>query len=235
MIRASIAMAVYNGEKYLEEQIDSILSMMGSKDELVISYNESSDKTLDIIKKYEQNDIRVHVYFDEGNSVETNFNNAVNNCKGEYIFLSDQDDVWINDKINTIVSYMKKDHSIGVVISDGYIVDEHLNIKKESIYKELKTNVSPLLNWIKGSYLGCQMAFSREIKSKIWPVAIENPPLAHDLWLGVIGSKYGKVVMISEHLLMHRLHGDNCSNGRKMSMIQMIKNRIIFLKHYLKS
>ena len=70
-------MAVYNGEKYIEEQIDSILDMMEENDELIISYDKSQDRTLDIIKAYEAKDKRVKVVYDDGRSVESNFNNAV--------------------------------------------------------------------------------------------------------------------------------------------------------------
>lgn len=233
MTRVSVAMAVYNGEKYLDEQIKSILSMMHKNDELIISYNESNDNTYEIVKQYERQDSRVYVYLDRESSVESNFNNAVKHCNGKYIFLADQDDVWINNKIDVMVSYFKKYTDVGVLISDGYVVDAKLNINEDSIYKCLRTKTSPLLNLIKGSYLGCQMAFTNKIKQLVWPVPITNPPMAHDLWLGIIGAKYAKVKLVPEHLIMHRIHNDNCSNNRKMSLGNCLKNRIIFAYYYI--
>lgn len=70
-IRASVAMAVCNGEKYIEQQIDTIVDMMASNDELIISYDESKDRTLEIIRKYEKDDKRIKVVYDEGHSVES--------------------------------------------------------------------------------------------------------------------------------------------------------------------
>lgn len=235
MIRASVAMAVYNGEKYICEQLDSIIAMMSNDDELVISYDKSSDDTLNIIREYAAKDCRVRVVFDEGHSVESNFNNAVQNCKGKYIFLADQDDVWINDKINCMVNYFEKNPNCVVLLSDGFVTDDKLNAIG-SMYTKFNTTVSPIRNWIKGTFLGCQMAFDSRIKDKVWPVSID-PPLAHDLWLGVWGAQYGSVDMIEEKLILHRLHLDNYSNTSKRSILGIIKDRLLFLKemfaHYV--
>ena len=111
-------MAVCNGERFIKEQIDSILPMMEYNDEIVVSYNNSTDSTLEIIQNYKKKDARIHVVVDKGNSIETNFNNAVANCKGQYIFLCDQDDVWIEDKINCIVEYFMKHPQTKIIVSD---------------------------------------------------------------------------------------------------------------------
>lgn len=226
-IRVSVAMAVYNGEKYIEEQINSILGMMQSNDEIIISYNASEDRTLDIIRKYEEGDHRIHVVYDDGQSVETNFNNAVKNCSGDYIFLCDQDDIWINDKVNQIVAYFEKHPKTAIVVSDGYFSDEELAIKG-SIFETLHTSASRYRNFIKGTYLGCEMAFRKKIKAKVFPVPIVNPPVAHDLWLGVFGVSYGNLDLMEEKLIIHRMHKCNVSNSRKLNLYNMVKGRIMF-------
>lgn len=229
--RASVALAAYNGEKFIKEQIDSILDMMNQNDELVISYDESSDKTWQIISEYSNKDKRVKVYKDKGKGLESNFNNAVEHCNGKYIFLADQDDVWINNKINVMIAYMQKTGA-KVLICDGYETDENLK-KLYGLYQKYRTTESPFKNYVKGSYLGCQMAFSADIKDQIWPVN-ENPPIAHDLWLGILGSYYGKVIMINDKLMYHRLHGDNYTYTSKMSLFNVIKNRIYFASSIIK-
>ena len=232
MVRASIAMAVYNGEKYIREQIDSIINMMESNDELVISYEESTDNTLSIIQEYEKNNAGVHVVFDVGHSVESNFNNAVKHCRGEYIFLADQDDVWINDKINKIVDFFETHSDCVVVISNGFSTTETLEIK-DDIFEWLKTNSNPIRNYIKGTYLGCQMAFRSSITNNVWPVRV-TPPIPHDLWLGVYGSKFGRICLLDEHLILHRLHDKNYSNTSKMKLINVFYNRYIFMLEIMK-
>lgn len=231
-VRASVAMAVYNGEKYLKEQVDSILAMLGDLDELVVSYDESSDGTIEILRDYMNRDSRVRVVYDTGRSVESNFNNAVKNCSGEYVFLSDQDDVWIDDKINKSIDFFENNPKTVVLISDGYLTDENLNVTGE-LFKESRISASPLKNFIKGTYLGCQMAFRSSIKDLIWPVRV-TPPLPHDLWLGVLGASYGEVSLLNEPLILHRVHASNYSNTSKMKLTGVIKNRWLFFKELRK-
>lgn len=232
MIRASVAMAVYNGEKYLKEQVDSILLMMNVDDELIVSYEESSDNSLNILKQYEKQDARVHVFYDNGHSVEKNFNNAVMHCSGKYIFLADQDDVWINSKINVMTDYFELHPDCVVLIGNGYLSDESLN-EIGTIFDAFHTTPNPLRNYIKGSYLGCQMAFRSSIKDKVWPVRV-SPPVPHDLWLGIQGSRYGNVELLDEKLIKHRLHNNNYSNTSKLSFWNVIKNRLLILSELMK-
>ncbi len=231
-IRASIAMAVYNGEKYIAEQLESIINMLGETDEIVISYDESTDDTYEIIKKYQNNDTRIRVIKNTIRGLESNFNNAVMNCEGKYIFLADQDDVWINDKVNVMVRYMEENPQIKVLISNGYFTDANLN-KQETIFEHYKTTASPIKNFIKGTYLGCQMAFDSSIRDYVWPVRV-TPPLPHDLWLGVVGGGYGETALLDEKLILHRIHSENYTHTSKMKLLGVIKNRWLFLTEIIK-
>ena len=104
--------------------------------------------------------------------------------------------------------------NIGVVISDGTICNENLE-DITTLYSEYKTSVSPVRNYIKGTYLGCQMMFTSKIKEYIWPVPDNTvPKIAHDLWLGVLGAKYGKVIMIDDICIKHRIHENNYTHTK---------------------
>ena len=181
---------------------------------------------------YEKKDSRVRIVYDEGHSVESNFNNAVANCSGKYIFLADQDDVWISDKINVMVDYFEKHSDVKVVISNGDIVDEKLQFVG-NLFEQYKISAKPIINFIKGTYLGCQMAFDSDITSKVWPVRV-SPPLPHDLWLGVQGARYGKIGLVDKKLILHRIHEDNYSNTSKMNLMGVIKNRLLFLMELMR-
>ena len=225
-IRASIAMAVYNGEKYISEQIESIRKLLEKNDEIVVSYDNSDDNTLEIINNFVSIDSRIRVVFDEGKSVESNFNTAVLNCKGKYIFLADQDDVWINDKVNKMCDYFDNHPKTVVLIGNGYTVDKDLNIK-DDLFKLFKVSTNPIHNFVKGTYLGCQMAFVSKIKDLVWPVRV-SPPLPHDLWLGIFSAFYGEIDLFKDYTILHRLHDNNYTLTSKMSLINVIKNRILF-------
>ena len=102
------------------------------------------------------------------------------------------------------------------------------------MFASLHTSSSIVRNYIKGTYLGCQMAFRKELQFKVFPMPIVNPPLAHDLWLGVLGGSYGKLTLIKDKLIIHRLHSLNASKNRKMKLHNVIKNRALFLILMLK-
>ena len=101
-IRVSVAMATYNGEKYIKEQIDSILNNLEKSDELIISDDGSKDGTIKIIQEYQKKDSRIKLYDGPKNGVKQNFANAIKNCSGEYIFLADQDDIWNDKKVEKV-------------------------------------------------------------------------------------------------------------------------------------
>ena len=106
--RASVALASYNGEKYIEEQISSILKCLDTTDELIISDDGSTDKTLNIIKQFTDNDNRVKCIKGPCCGVVKNFENAISHCGGDFIFLSDQDDIWHSNKIEKILPLLKE-------------------------------------------------------------------------------------------------------------------------------
>ena len=167
-IRASVAMAVYNGEKYIRQQIDSILDCMSPEDELVISYDCSTDSTRQIIDGYAAADSRVRVIDNDNPGVQNNFNNAVLACRGEYIFLADQDDVWLPGKIDHVVEVFRSTGA-DVVIHDGYITDENLNVQPGSFFQNGSTCNGPIRNIIRCHFWGCCMAFRASLRGIVCP------------------------------------------------------------------
>ena len=134
----SVCMATYNGEKYIKEQLDSILSQLESDDELLISDDGSTDNTISIIQSY--NDSRIHILNHVPNSsysghekVSSNFENALKNAHGDYIFLSDQDDIWCKDKVKKCVNEMQ---SSLFVVHNMKIIDENGNMVKNPRYND---------------------------------------------------------------------------------------------------
>ena len=137
----SVCMATYNGECFLKEQIDSILPQLSQEDELIISDDGSTDRTLEIIASYKDERIKVFNHEKTGNKYyptlkvcysTSNFENALNQAKGDYIFLSDQDDVWEKNKINESLELLKK---YDYVIHNLSLIDENGNVLKEKYYK----------------------------------------------------------------------------------------------------
>ncbi|MCD7932673.1 MAG: glycosyltransferase [Tannerellaceae bacterium] len=116
----SVCIATYNGEKYLKEQIDSILIQLEGEDELIISDDNSTDSTLQILKEYDDARIKT-IEANQFNSPIYNFENAIKYSKGNIIILSDQDDIWYPYKVDKIKTFLKK---YLLVFSNATIVDE---------------------------------------------------------------------------------------------------------------
>ena len=198
--RVSVAMAVYNGEKFINEQIDSILCQLYDEDELVISYNESSDSTWKIIKHYEKKDKRVKCVVCTDRGFVSNFNNAIINTNGEIIFLADQDDVWMEDKIEYILQTFIKQKVI-MVMHNYDQIDENGNMILGDLFKRRKAKCGIIKNLLKNCYQGCCIAFRRELINVICP--IPNEIAMHDQWIGLCAEYFGSIQLIDKKLIKY--------------------------------
>lgn len=205
-IRVSVAMAVYNSEKYIKPQIDSIIKQLGNNDELVISYNDSIDNTWNIINEYANQDNRVKIFKCDEKGLLPNFNSAISHSRGKIIFLSDHDDIWLDKKVEKVIDVFEKENSI-LVLHGRFVVDADLNVIKEVTYQNFKPKF--FRNLIKNSFLGAGMAFKSEMKKYICPIPQKN--IYHDAWIGLWCSLLGKVSIINEPLMLYRRHEGNLS------------------------
>lgn len=226
-IRISVAMATYNGEKYIKEQIDSILVNLKENDELVISDDGSTDNTIEIINSYK--DERIKLIQGPRDGVKKNFDNAIKECSGKYIFLSDQDDIWEKDKVENVLKAFKDNENCLCVVHDSRVFDSENNeIIIDSFYKFRNSKAGIIKNIIKNSYIGCCMAFDSSIKKDILP--IPNDIDMHDQWIGILSEIKGKSVFINDKLIKYRRHSDNVSKMEHYPWKKMIINRVIFIK-----
>lgn len=217
-MNVSVAMATYNGEKYIRQQIDSILSQLGSNDELIISDDHSKDETISIIKEYMKADSRVQLYMNDEKGVTSNFDNAIKHTKNEIIFLSDQDDVWKPEKVETIKGYYEKHPNIHMIMSDITVVDNNLNPTIDSFYAYRGSRAGVLKNIIKNSYIGCAMSFRKELKEKILPIP-RNVPM-HDMWIGLVADMNKSALLIPEKLIYYRRHDSTVTTVENQSSLK---------------
>lgn len=224
-INISVAMATYNGEKYLKEQIDSILKNLTDSDELIISDDGSTDQTSSIVKEYQKKYSQIKLIEGPKNGIKQNFVNAISHCKGKYIFLSDQDDIWLENKVNSILPlFLEND----LVVHDCIIVDSSLNEIEPSFFEYRGSGKGIFKNIYKNTYIGCCMAFKRELVEFILP--IPNNIEMHDQWIGIITEKTKKKVnFLQEKLIKYRRHEENNSQMKHYPFFKMLKNRIIFI------
>ena len=196
----------YNGEKYIREQLESILPQLCENDEIIISDDSSTDNTLQIVQSFD--DSRIKIFSNNKfHSPIFNFENALRKAKGDYIFLSDQDDIWKPDKVEVMMKYLKRDCDL--VLSDGMIVDAHLNVLCTSIFNLLNSQKGFIRNLIHNSYSGSRMAFTRRVLGYVLP--FPKKIAMHDIWIGLCAELFLKAEFISDSLILYRKHGDNVS------------------------
>lgn len=202
----SVCMATYNGAEYIQEQLQSILSQIGPEDEIVISDDGSTDATLEVIKSIGSPCIRI-VQGPRMKSPSKNFENALDQAKGDIIFLCDQDDVWQPNKVAVMLQALK---TAACVVSDCRVVDAQLNVMDPSFYQVVRKHEGRWYNLlVRNCYLGCCMAMRREVLDKALPFPKTVP--MHDIWLGNVAAFYYSLRFIPDNLMVYRRHGKNAS------------------------
>lgn len=216
----SVVIAAYNGGEYIAQQLSSVLPQLDESDEVVISDDLPSGSTAQAVSNFLKTDKRVKYINGPGKGVIKNFENAINYASGDYIFLCDQDDVWLEGKVSAVMESFKSGAS--VVMHDAYITDGSLNIIENSLFQKNGAGLGRFKNIIKNTYTGCCMAFDSNLKKFILPFPDAIP--MHDQWIGLIGEKTGKVALIDKPYIYYRRH-DGTATGGKTSFLQKIKWR----------
>lgn len=218
----SIAIAFYNGKKYINEQVESILKQIQAEDEIIISVDDDSDGSGPVLRALSDKDSRVHLIKGPGKGVVANFQNALEHCHGDIIFIADQDDVWDGTKVEKVKAAFE-DPKVKAVVHNGEIVDEHLNPLGKTTFQWRNSGTGFWKNIKKNSYIGCCMAVRRDVLSRVLPIP-ENIWI-HDQWIGLLAEQLGKVVFLEECMIFYRRHEENVTGMTHGSIVSMMKKR----------
>lgn len=219
----SVCLATYNGSAYIEAQLRSVLEQISHEDEVVIADDGSTDETLSIVNAL--GDPRIKVVATGGKlGVIKNFERTIVASRGEYLFLCDQDDVWLPGKVAQCVAALQ---SHLLVVTDCKVVDGELNEIAPSFFRLRNSGGGLLRNLWKNSYLGCCMAFRRELLDYALPFPASIP--MHDMWLGMIAEIRGTVSFLPIPLSLYRRHACNASYGWRSSasIWKMLADRVL--------
>lgn len=230
-IKVSVCVATYNGEKFIKEQINSILNQLAKIDEVIISDDSSSDRTVEIIKAI--NDPRIKIF--ENNEFRSpiyNFGNALSKADGDIIFLADQDDIWLEGKVLIVKEVFAAKSDVTLVCSNGRMIDENGNIIQDLIYSSKYKFCAKLIhNIIKNKFLGCTLVVRKNMLPYILPFP-NNIPM-HDIWIGFMNEIYGRVYYIDKPLILYRKHGRNFSPSKRTSVKNILLWRYNIIKQLL--
>lgn len=223
MERVDILLATYNGENYLIEQLESILSQTYSNFRLLISDDCSTDGTRKILEEYKEKDDRIQLFFQGKNlGVIKNFEYLLKKVESKYYMLSDQDDIWKSNKIERSVEKLENSES-DLVYTDLEVVDANLNVTYESywklkgIYKKVKKYNNFEALYLNNFVTGCTVISKKEYIKDVLPLPDTSKFVLHDYWIALIISQKGKISYIEEPLIKYRQHKNNKIGSRKQS------------------
>lgn len=224
-MRVSVVMATYNGERYINQQIDSILRCLGPSDQLIVSDDGSQDGTRERLHAYERKTDIVEVVDGPRQGIIANFDNGLKYVDGDIVFLADQDDVWLPNKVKEVKRIFERDSTVTCVLHDVEVVDGDLNTLEKSFFEIRRSKLGFINNLIKNSFMGSAMAFKASMLPVILPIPRDIP--MHDQWIGLINELYGKTTICQKPLGLYRRHGDNASTFDHGSLASMISNRVV--------
>ncbi len=227
----SVCIPTYNGAKYIEKQLCSILKQLLPEDEVIISDDSSTDDTVDRIRAY--NDTRIRIYEKcSFSSPIFNLENALKQARGDYFFLADQDDIWSEDKVERMLKCLQH---YDLVVSDSCIIDDNEQVIEPSFFDIVNARKGFVHNLIKNGYLGCAMAFNRKIRDYVLP--FPKTIAMHDIWIGLNSEIIGRPFFLNEKLHNYRRHGGNASSASEKSSYPhyyRIWYRLVFLFEIVK-
>ncbi|OAA86942.1 glycosyltransferase family 2 protein [Clostridium ljungdahlii] len=227
--KISVLMATYNGEKYIEEQLNSLLVQSREIDELVIVDDYSTDATVciirDFIDKHKKNDSWVIYENEKNKGWKKNFHEGISLITGSVLFFCDQDDIWLTDKIECQMKILEQHPEIMVLASEetvwyGGNKPEVTKLSDHATLEKIELGCNAENYMIQCS--GCTMAIRREYINRVLPYYIDR--CAHDDIFWKIGSLDGKCYFLHESTILHRIHGNNESRKRGRTLKKSIQN-----------
>lgn len=235
----SVAMCAYNGERFISEQLKSIQGQTRLPDELIICDDASLDSTVQIARQFAAKapfPVKISVN-GQRLGVVRNFEKAVKTCSGSIIFLSDQDDLWIPEKISRMEEALRKDRAASYVLCDAIVTDEKLSATLSSYYGEAGLSAAEkrsfggseqknILIKIGQSIAGCTMAFRAPLPGWVLPFPQEIKNGYHDGWIALcltLSSHYG--IFLNEPLVKYRQHCLQSSRGVRTGLSRFRKMR----------
>jgi len=232
-LRLSIAMCTYNGERFIQEQLDSIRAQTRLPDELIVCDDASTDRTREIVERFGATapfPVRLRVN-NSNMGLGRNFEQAVSLSTGDVIFIADQDDVWHPEKLARFAQEFHRQPGVGLVFSDAEVVDDQLNPKGYRLWRNFGFGLEDQMAVAKGrgfevlikhSFVaGATMAFRSDYKELVLPIPSS---WLYDAWISTLVSAVSRVAILPEPMNQHRQHPTQVMGARKKSLVYKYKD-----------
>ncbi|MBQ9237601.1 MAG: glycosyltransferase family 2 protein [Prevotella sp.] len=223
--KISVCLCTYNGSRFIEEQLRSILNQSVPVDEICIGDDNSQDDTVQIIERFKaETGSNIHLKVNNPNlGCNANFDSTINRCKGDIIFLSDQDDIWMPDKVKTVMEYFEGNPDKEVVFTNGEFMDEEGNsftdkkmfdavsLRPSTIEQFKKSGLALELFIVHNRATGATMALRRSFigQYNIRDVNARKPgDVYHDHIIVLAAVSQNKLGIITKPLIKYRIHSN---------------------------
>ncbi len=237
--KISVALCTYNGEQFLKEQLDSIVQQTVSVDEIVICDDGSTDGTRELIAAYQKScAIAIRFFQNHTNLGSTkNFEHCVKLCKGDYIFLADQDDLWKKEKVASIIELFEQNEQWKAIFSNAQIIDQTGQPTGKTSFEEIEFTEELQAKWkagkafeilLKGYVVtGATLAIKKEIIDTVFPTPNLIKELIHDGWIALYLSIFNQIGFTNSCLIDYRTHASQQvgfgKKGKKITLLDRIK------------
>lgn len=214
----SVAMCTYNGAKFVTEQLESIQNQTLLPDELVVCDDGSTDNTIALVEQFGKNaPFPVRIFQNEHKlGVTKNFEKALTACQGDLLFLADQDDYWLPEKVAHLSKAFSENPSVNVVFSDALLVDEYTHSLQKHFWDVVRFGPHQQEQWKQGRSIevllvgnrvaGCTMAVRKSFVNAILPFPSDISEFLHDTWMAFVASLLNQIVFIPKVLIQYRQH-----------------------------
>lgn len=230
-VRVSVCMATYNGQDYVAEQIGSILQQLSPQDELIVVDDASKDATADVVRSVGDPRI-VLIPNRENKGYVASFERAIASSRGEYIMLSDQDDVWLPGRLDVLVNSLQtKTFAASNFTVFGGSANKLQKVQlRQGDGRRWVANL--ITTWIGvRPYYGCTMAFRATGKRLILPFpAFLNE--THDQWIALVANLHREMVHVEEATVARRLHDQNTTPKSRRPLAVIVRARIMLLRAF---
>ncbi|VDR25999.1 putative glycosyl transferase [Raoultella terrigena] len=234
MKKLDVILASYNGERYIKDQILSVLTCFehvhNMECRILISDDSSLDNTVSVLQEICNHDSRVQLLdSDKKGGVKFNFHHLMLNTDADYIFFSDQDDYWLPEKINLFLNKMMESESENpgpvLVHSDLCVTDENLSPVNVSMFNYQNLNKTPSFTelLISNSVTGCVMACNKELIDSVKHGKIEES-IMHDWYVALYASAFGRIEFIDHSMILYRQHSNNQVGAKAFTLKKLISS-----------
>lgn len=225
----SVCIATYNGENFIIRQLESVLNQLNSEDQIIVVDDNSTDRTVDLIREFYGNRIEIYINKENTGAIKS-FEKAISFAKGDILFLCDQDDIWEVDKVSTVINTFEN-HDADLIVHDAVVVNGNIELLHTSWNDYNNNNIKQGIfgNILKNAYTGAFMAFKKEVVPLIlpFPSSIEM----HDQWIALVCMvEKRKIIFIDKPLVKYVRHGGNVTGMKKRSFSKQIKGRLKMIK-----